>query len=182
MQLLYIPGLAVIRARSGHSIPLAEKPYLMRLMLPSSLPSIVICDTKLYNYEWQLRHAQASDALVELRQHLQLRSHMYIHKDRFVRGQSANTRAQNLIARVNAKVDASTTKYRASRKALVKLAAKLGKDATWQGGLQPLIDTDIRQMSQGEEGVSDGRKKLSWIWMAQGVGADSDDEGLQDCE
>lgn len=182
VQLLYIPALAVIRARSDHTISLVEKPYLMRLLLPSSLPSIVTCDIKLYNYEWQLRNAQASDALAELRHHLQLRSHMYFHKDRFVRGQSANTRARNLIARVNTKVDASATKYRTSRKALVKLAAKMGKGAAWQDRLKVLNPVDIRQMAEGEDGESDGRKKLSWIWMALGVEGDSDDEGLHEGE
>jgi hypothetical protein len=62
-------------------------------------------------FEWQLRHAQANDALNELRNHLRLRSQLWKHKTRFDVGQRPNTRSRNVIERCNAKISLDVKKY-----------------------------------------------------------------------
>src|SRR5271170_4928877 len=97
-------------------------------MLGTSLP----CDEKLQEYEWQLRYAQASGALDMIRSQLRLQSTLYKHKDRFVRGQKANTRSRSRIDQVDASITAAAELYKVARAALMILGPILGKDATWQ--------------------------------------------------
>ncbi|KAG2130405.1 uncharacterized protein EDB93DRAFT_1243278 [Suillus bovinus] len=66
---------------------------------------------RLAEHEWDLCHAQALDALNEVRSHLHLRSHMYIYKDQNVCGQAASTHAQALIEGVEQRKCASVDKY-----------------------------------------------------------------------
>jgi len=132
--------------------------------------------------EFQLREGQAHDALNELRQALRSRSYMLKFKDRFLRGQGANTRARNCLKNVDAKVSASAAKYRSAYTALRILGPLLGQ-VGWQSKLRNLGDDDIRSMSDGgEEG--EGRRRLSWIWLlcgyADGDTHDAEDAGLQE--
>lgn len=106
-------------------------------------------------------------------------SHLFKFKDRFVRGQSANTRARNAISTVQARVDASAQEYRAARAALLSLGTLLGK-INWQDQLLPLAEADKREIAQGEAGESEGRKKLSWIWKTPGVIGTDENAGLRD--
>lgn len=139
------------------------------------------CDLRLYAFEWDLRHAQANDALQDLRQNLQLRSHLYKYKDRFATGQQANTRANANISRVQRYISASTTRYRVARNALVSLAEHLAKSESWKATLLELHDEDVRGMTVGEEGESEGRRTLSWIWKRGGELSRNNDN-LHECK
>ncbi|KAG1870583.1 hypothetical protein DFJ58DRAFT_852169 [Suillus subalutaceus] len=73
------------------------------------------CNPQLLTIEWELRHAQARDALEEIRQSLRLRDYMYTFKRDWIRGQSFEARAT-----------AAGEKYCAARMALSSLAHVLG--------------------------------------------------------
>lgn len=175
VQHLYVPTLRLLRARDklpeGQVEELCES---IKLYLPSTTPA-TLCDRRLLKIEWELRTAQANDSLDDLREALRLRSYLYIDKDRFQRGQRANTRSRSIIARVEAKVVASSTKYRAARQALLHLSTPLAK-VGWQKLFPELRTIDIRGLKDSEEVVSgstarisEGRRTLSWIWQQYSV-------------
>ena len=86
-------------------------------------------------------------------------------KDRFLRRQGANTRAQNCLKSVDAKIDASAAKYRAAHRVLLALSPLLSKTG-WKETFWFLNDKDIRSMTDGtEDRSSEGRKRLLWIWL-----------------
>ena len=178
-----MPETAALRARQDRDREVAADspeiaPYDLPLHLPSSL-SRIPCTHKLCLYEFRLREAQAHEALEELRQHLRLRTHMYKYKDRHVVGQRANTRSQSSINRVQKKVDASAAKYGVARHALTMLSRHVGENE-WSTRLLPLAREDIRPLMEGEEGQSEGRRTLSWIWKVVGVSHQSQDDGMDE--
>ncbi|KAF8430663.1 hypothetical protein L210DRAFT_3651593 [Boletus edulis BED1] len=91
----------------------------------------------LEEFEWKLR----------VRQALWSKAYILKFKDRFLRGQGANTRVHNCLKSVEAKVNASAKKYRVAHHALIALGDLLD-------GL--------------EEVQSEGRRRLSWIWLVCG--------------
>lgn len=154
----------------------------IKLYLPSAIPDVArrYIHKRLLSYEFQLREAQAYEALDELRYHLRCRVYEWNYKKRNVIGQSAQTRARNIISRVESHVQVSAAKYIAARDAMSTLA-KLGKITTnWRTVLKPLAKEDIRHISEKGEGESDGKKTTSWIWIVQGVAGKDDDSGLQE--
>lgn len=151
------------------------------LYLPSAIPDVGrrYIHQRLVSYEFQLREAQAYEALDELRYHLRCRVYEWNYKKRNVVGQSAQTRAQNIIFRVESQVQASAAKYTAAHQAM-SILARIGKiKSDWRSALKPLAKEDIRHLSEKGEGESDGKKTVSWIWIIQGV-AGTEDLGLQE--
>jgi hypothetical protein len=185
IQQLYCPTASLARARalaarSDMSPP--ESTQAIKLYLPSMLGTSLQCNEKLQLYEWQLRYAQAHGALEMIRSRLRLRSALYLHKDRFVRGQKANTRSRSRIEQVDAHIAASAEAYRVARAALLILGPILQKDPIWQDELRRLNDEDIRGLSVAMDGISEGRRTISWIWVVQGVAREvDDDERLHEC-
>ncbi|KAG6895762.1 hypothetical protein C0992_012803 [Termitomyces sp. T32_za158] len=172
VQQLYVAGVVTLRnmeetAAAAQKTPL--KPYMLSLWLPSQIGSKITFDINLANIEWKLRYAQAFEALEALRSNLQVRSHLYKFKDRFIRGQHANTRARGAIETVQARIQAAADEYRAAYKALNSLSTLLG-EASWRTQLLPLDPADIRKMSEADnDHMSEGRRKVSWIWKTLGV-------------
>ncbi|KAF8429324.1 hypothetical protein L210DRAFT_3418879 [Boletus edulis BED1] len=189
IQLLFIPGVASLRDMAEESSRIASSDLLQRpetfpLLLPSAIARRVACDQALEQMEWKFREGQAHDTLNELRQALRSQSYMLKFKDRFIRGQGANTRAQNCLKNVDAKVRATAAKYRAAHHALTVLSDLLGK-VGWKHILRPLADEDIRSMTQGvDDSRSEGRRRLSWIWLVCGYSdshvENEDDAGVQE--
>lgn len=180
VQILYMPTVASLRARAAADLETVLKPQDFRLWLPSALHRQVRCEARLEEIEWKLRFGQAHDALEELRQGLRSRAYMLRFKDRFLRGQGANTRARNCLKSVDAKVNAAAAKYRAAHSALSELSPLLGK-VGWKSVLRCLEDSDIRSMTEGtDERSSEGRRRLSWIWLTcgytEGSSADTEDD------
>ena len=140
------------------------------------------------NLEWRLRYAQAFDALSDLRGHLEVRTHLYKFKDRFVRGQRANTRSQTIIKAVDNKIKADAERYNAAYDALRALVHPLQKSKSgWDNRLRRLLPEDIRHVSEGEDGQSEGKRVVSWIWQASAApaaanGSATVDDSLQECE
>ncbi|KAG6914117.1 hypothetical protein DXG01_002336 [Tephrocybe rancida] len=184
IQQLYIPGVSSLRRVEEHQAAAKKKPltpYTLSLFLPSQIGSKLPVLPHLVEVEWKLRIAQAYEALDALRHNLQIWAHLFKFKDRFIRGQHANTRARGAIDTVQARIDAAASEYRAAHKALDSLSTVSG-DTSWRAQLLPLQDIDIREMSEAEDDrTSEGRRRISWIWKMLGViGDHNDSEELRD--
>ncbi|KAG1868741.1 hypothetical protein C8R48DRAFT_598239 [Suillus tomentosus] len=172
-QALYMPAVQILAATV---VPNPHQPFEsaedIRLWLPSNLKGKP-CDSRLQDHEWDLRYAQAHDALEELRQCLRVHCSMLTFKREWVRGQGANTRAQNALARVHARQVACTKRYRVAWEALKTLAPLL-KKVGWRGRLQDLKDEDVKPLVDPFSQETEGRRRLTWIWMMTGVDTGSD--------
>lgn len=179
VQLLYTPAAQFLSLRM-ETVGIPDNPEDIKLFLPSLLTADTIsCSPHLLTIEWELRIAQAGDALDEIRQSLRLCDYMYTFKRNWIRGQSANTRAQNALSRVEARAAAAADRYRAAHAALSSLAPVLNK-VGWNVKLRSLNNKDdVRGMTVPRKGESEGRRQLSWIWVVEGVG-DDEDEVVQD--
>ncbi|KAF7970355.1 hypothetical protein HWV62_24332 [Athelia sp. TMB] len=176
VQEIYIPATAVLRAGDPSTTLQGAPevaPHLIPLLLPSSLPPRTIVAPKLLQYEWRLRQAQARDAVFSLRRNLRVQAHMFTFKTRFHRGQAANTRSSDTITRVRAKVAESAALYRTARTAIAHLGRRL-KETGWARAFPLLQEEDVRQMTEGLEGESEGKRTMSWIWTTAGVGGEKD--------
>lgn len=69
-----MPVVCQLRHRSSEASgrPQELKPEEFNLWLPSQLPAGTPLDLTLAGHEWELRYAQALDALNEVRSHLRL--------------------------------------------------------------------------------------------------------------
>ncbi|KIJ60877.1 hypothetical protein HYDPIDRAFT_116748 [Hydnomerulius pinastri MD-312] len=170
VQVLYMPLVARRRGGDGNdstdSAAAELQPQTYKLWLPSEGPEL--SSVLLLNDEWRLRYAQGFDALEELRQFLRLRSYLLDFKKNNIRGQGSNTRARNTLKGVEAKIQGSAAKYRTAHTALKALGRSLRK-VGWERTLQVLKDEDLRGLSVGEDGQSEGRRTMSWIWQTTGV-------------
>ena len=181
-QLLYCPAvgrLRVMTASDTTEAQTARKPYDIPLWLPSQIKGQAPVNPHLQEVEWKLRHSQAYEALERLRSHLQVRAHLYSFKDRFVRGQGANTRARNTISSLQAKIDATADEYRVAYEALISLGTVLLRFG-WKDELLPLNPDDVRDISDGLPGESEGRRTMSWIWRKCPHQDSMDGNSLQD--
>jgi len=114
-----------------------------------------------------------TEALGELRHHLQVHAYLFKFKDRFVQGQGANTRACNAISGVQAWMDGAAEEYRNAFDALQSLEPILLKFG-WREELLPLMPEDIRDLSEGKRGESEGRRSISWIWQTGSLGSSAE--------
>ncbi|KAG2738757.1 hypothetical protein P692DRAFT_20757584, partial [Suillus brevipes Sb2] len=177
VQLLYMP--CVSRLRSFDDIATEQKVHDINLLLPSAIPAGLPCEQCLLEFEWVLREAQANDAITDIRNVVNLKYHLYKHKDAYIRGQRANTRATGVINNADNRIDALAAKYNAARNALVKLAPRLQKDNNWQLTLKPLDRTKDAVPLTQVDGTTVGQQRVSWIWKTPGVSNNSE-YGLQD--
>ncbi|KAF7440872.1 hypothetical protein PC9H_001220 [Pleurotus ostreatus] len=150
------------------------------LCLPSTFRTPLGCSEELRAIEWQLRYAQALDALNALRVGLHLRVSVFHYKDRFDRGQRALTRSMGNISRVQGQIDRASHRYRVARAALSVLARFLGKDDSWRAELQELKTEDIRGLGVADiDNLGEGYRTISWIWRTAGTaGNEERDDGL----
>ncbi|KAJ2914486.1 hypothetical protein MD484_g5955, partial [Candolleomyces efflorescens] len=170
---LHIPGVAHLRKK--HESPNTVPPHEIPLWLPSQIGKQLPCNIRLATIEYRLREAQAHEALGTLRRNLQMRASLYDVKDRWLRGQGANTRALNAIASVQGRIDAAVADYRRAREALLSLATVLGYEKIDET-LLVLKNEDIRSMSTPDDGKGETRRTISWIWRqgdANEAGSDS---------
>ena len=129
--------------------------------------------------ELHLRHAQANDALEQMRWHLCARSRLYNTKDCDVHGQCYNTRARTYINTLQDKINSDAAQYCIVYKAL--LALDPGDSLKWQRVLRPLEESDIRAMKERLESESEGNRVLPWIWRMAGF-CGMEDEGEDELE
>lgn len=192
-----MPEVTVVRAREYRAAADSARKtqaYDIPLHLPSSLSPCIPTSLKLADYEFRLRMAQADESLEELRQQLRLRSHIWYFKDKNIRSQKSNTRARTLLNGVQYKIDASGVKYAAARNAVASLSQRTGA-VGWDSQLKELAKEDIRAFTDDTEevdeakrqhnrnkpqrqGLGEGQKKMSWIWVTSSIAGDSNDKGL----
>lgn len=180
-QQFYIPAAPAVRRQNGFSGEDTYQPELIELLLPSQLVRIVNCDPRLLRYEWELRYAQAFEALDDLRRRLILRSQMLQSKDRYIRGQRMNTRSQTLVKRVQAKIDSDVVRYRAAYCALVNLKqSERLRDVELGATLVPLQDSDVQGINRNEDKTTgEGHRSLSWIWKV--ANSSTGDMNMEEC-
>jgi hypothetical protein len=197
VQKLYIPEVETVRRRQDlDSTDVDGKPateaYEIPLLLPSSLPTFT-CTRNLIDYEAKLREGQAYDALNEIRRYLRLRSYLYKHKDANARGVAANTRSNVAIQRAQKGVNNAALKYTHAYTALITLRGKTpgeeedGEEEQWRRDLRVLKPTDLRSLSEGLYGETEGKREISWIWKSRSAPSTPEseetiekDEQLQD--
>ncbi|KAG6819407.1 hypothetical protein H0H93_012104, partial [Arthromyces matolae] len=169
-QVSIIPEAARKRLRTDHRTPDGTpdiKVENIKLWLPSELAaSGILVSYALRDYEWQLRHGQAHDALDEVRNGLRLQAYLYKHKDRYAVGVKANTRSNTAIANATGMVKEAAKRYRVARGALLTLSETgIEVPLDWQLTLRALRDEDCRKLTEGLEGDSESRRTISWIWL-----------------
>lgn len=173
---LFIPPTILLREEHAES-PKTVKAYDLPLWLPSQIGRRASVDRSLVEIEFKLRFAQAQDALCTIRRNLQRRVTVWDLKDRWLRGQSANTRALNVLSTLQQKIQAAKQEYIQAREALLVLADILGKKNVDKLYL-PLSDSDIRPlqaesaMTAPSAGQTTERGK-SWIWNHPGAALDN---------
>jgi len=181
LQERYMPEARLSRQRDARGKPDGITPYKPQ-EIPLYLPSSYKFQTplqrpELCTYELRLREGRAHDALHEMRQHLRVRTHLYQQKDKYARGVRHNTRANSAISKSQAKVNRAAEKYRASRSAMLALSDPLALP-DWNDTLPILKAEDVRGLSEGLMGDSEGKRRPSWIWtMNTGVGNSEDKAG-----
>ena len=150
--------------------------------------------------EKDLRLGQCYDALSSLRLHLHSRSRLLKDKYVNVRHQGPNTKAQELLKRVSARISTTTDKYTTAYSALDTLDPD--PLAQWRTELLVLDTKDIRGVSEPllpdhpdpehasailgrmllSQGVfPEGNRTTSWIWrgaLTSANGASGYNEGL----
>ncbi|KAG5219381.1 CxC2 domain-containing protein [Salix suchowensis] len=158
VQKLYCPAAFVLVSQANStneaSSNVTEDVARLALCLPSSFKTASGCSTELREIEWQLRYAQAHDALNDIRAGLHLRVSVFRHKDRFDRGQRALTRAMGNISRVQARIDEATQRYRTAYAALQILSRFVQHDGIWPASLQ----SSSRKISE-PWGSGDGQQR-----------------------
>jgi hypothetical protein len=203
LQVTYMPGLCSVlndpNVLDDSPDTLAE---CVRLYLPSELSSsaqVSACAVGISNVEARIRHADASEALDDLRRCLRTRTYLNKWRVKNISGQHRTTRARALQHQVDVKVHAAKTRYRHSRRALLNLGVR----GEWEKTLKELHDEDVRALNErvltqhekqereqraaadrrtaddAREGVvvngalGEGRRTLSWIWLTVGNDEDS---------
>ncbi|KAF8577085.1 hypothetical protein K439DRAFT_1649163 [Ramaria rubella] len=131
--------------------------------------------------ELALREVQAYDALQEIQHYLRLTTFLWSTKKKTVRGQKENTCSHTIIKRTKTYKQASVMRYHRAWKSLQSLSP----DGHWSTKLKDLLDEDIHGLTETQEGETEGRWSVSWIWTVaaggMGTGAEIDDEGLHAC-
>ncbi|KAJ3497848.1 hypothetical protein NMY22_g19659 [Coprinellus aureogranulatus] len=170
---LYIPSSIVLREEYASTAKKMVKPYDLPLWLPSQIGRRAPVPEYLTRLEYRLRTAQALDALTTIRRNLQRRVTVWDLKDRWLRGQGANTRALNLISTLQRKIQTAKEEYIQARTAILVLAPILGEKNA-DNVFLPLADSDLVSLtpesvtaapSQGQT----KQVKKSWIWNHPGV-------------
>ena len=192
---MYQPGLGLTPLSPDDDVDSVS------LSLPSSLSddSRANCPPKLVVMERDFRLAQCHDALTSLR--LQLHSRSRLLKDKYVnvRHQGPNTKSNDLLSRVSARVNSAADWYTTAYSALNTLDSD--PKAEWRTELLVLHAKDIRGMSEPSlpdhpdperarailartllrgGALPEGNHMPSWIWRGVPTSADAMD-GYNEC-
>ncbi|KAG6807043.1 hypothetical protein H0H92_009022, partial [Tricholoma furcatifolium] len=181
VQALFMPEAVQQRARQSQKGTAegitATRAYEIPLWLPSALARInIIVPSALRLYEWHLRHGQAHDSLNECRHILRLQSYLYKYKDKYTRGVRGLTRTNSVIETATGSLHRAAHRYCTARDAMIQVEGGLDIPQSWKTTLRPLsIATDLRALSEGLVGDSEGRRTISWIWLYYPITESSDD-------
>jgi hypothetical protein len=149
----------------------------LSLWLPSDLGDGVECDDHLRLCEWELRKAQADEALSGMRDALSAEYAVKEAKLAYGQGVRAGTKSTNKIQDSRSLAEYHGRTYRRARKAMISLAAVLPSSITGDTltNFPVLHPWEVQPLPSAELELGDGRKevKLSWIWKSYGGGADT---------
>ena len=167
------------RSASGRH---ATHPECIPLYLPSAISPNLQPAPDLIEKEKRLRLAQVNDALVELRRLLRITLGLWEYKyTQLGPSQRANTRARSIMLRFKEKVNRATERYRAARTALLVLDPV----GSWSQEFLELKPEHVRLPGRSEDDESEGRRQLSWIWLASSpsdINACASEEEIGDSE
>lgn len=179
VQGLLMPEARIRRAAINHASSEGTPPikvFDIQLLLPSAFSiGTRTGSIELSRYEFMLREGQAFDALQDLRHQIRIRSHLFKEKDRFSRGVYDNTRSAGTISNIQRKIDRAVKRYRICRKAMMVLGPTI-KETQWATLLHALEDSDIRGLSDGLMGDTEGTRRHSWIWTISAGPVDDGDD------
>ncbi|KAK0476564.1 hypothetical protein EDD18DRAFT_1115246 [Armillaria luteobubalina] len=153
VQLVYMPEVCSIHGEEDHAAGgECVVAWNIDLLLPSSLlmKHNILCDKQLLHYEWELRCAQAMEALGIVRQKVILETYIVNHKGVYGHGQKIGTASNNLLDI---------------------------EDAVLIAGLKQRKKRDTSSKETLGESTA---PQLSWIWLIAGAVDNSTPEGLQD--
>lgn len=170
-----MPTVAELRVvESDHPTPES-----IALHLPSGMPTGTVIPGTLLEKEKRLRLAQVEDSLVELRRLLRVTMGLWDYKyHQLGPSQRANTRARTIITRFQDKVNHCAEHYRAARSALLTL----DPGGAWSEHFLELKPEHVKGPGRSDDDVSEGRRELSWIWMAKSRFGEESEEDLDKCE
>lgn len=167
-----------------------------------------ICDGNLIHIEDQLRETQANEALDELRRHLRTRTFANKYKIKNMVGQRANMRGRQWLATIDRRALTAAKKYRRARSALyslrgegewVKALQELRDEDIRSFNERALTEHEQAQRAavrraagmpvegvfgldfQDDLPICEGRRTMSWIWLAERGGDDDGDPAVQEC-
>ncbi|KAJ3550384.1 hypothetical protein NMY22_g526 [Coprinellus aureogranulatus] len=171
-----IPSTILLREKNASNTSKTIKAYDLPLWLPSEIGKKAPFPLPLGEIEYRLREAQALDALTTIRRNLQRRVTVWDLKDRWLRGQGANTKALNLLSTLQQKIKSAKEEYDQARSAILSLAPILGKTNAEKVYLV-LKDSDLVPLSaESVTAPSKGQTKhtgASWIWKHPGANNDN---------
>ena len=166
-----------------------------------------VCDRQLCNLEDRLRETQAKEALEDLRRHLRTRTFASKYKIKHAVGQRANTRARQWLATIERRAMSSAKLYRHARTALMELRGPGDWERTLKvladDDVRSLNERVLTEQEKADraalrraagmpvEGVlglayesgppiGEGRRTLSWIWLADGGSEDDNDPNTRE--
>ena len=168
VQLHYMPGIA--QARASLTPTTSEQPKTTELCLPSRMPSSLWatgCLPGVVEKEKRLRLAQADDALAELRRQLCIAATICDYKKSIGSSQKLGLKTRTLLNRFHDKTLRCARRYTAAFTALTAL----DPNGDWTAHLRHLDHAkDIRGPHREEEDESEGKREMSWIWLAGRTG------------
>ncbi|KAJ3530921.1 hypothetical protein NMY22_g8368 [Coprinellus aureogranulatus] len=171
-----IPASILLREEHASTSSRTIKPYELPLWLPSQIGRRAAFPDPLGTIEFRLRVAQADDALAAIRRNLQRRVTVWDLKNRWLRGQGANTKALNLLSNIQEKIQSSREEYNQARAAVLALAPLLRKTG-YDRIYLPLADSDLVSLTADSvTAPSQGQTKKvgsSWIWKHPGARDDN---------
>ncbi|KAJ7584477.1 hypothetical protein C8J56DRAFT_1005073 [Mycena floridula] len=175
IQNVYMSAVALVRQKEDSNADSGgTEAYEMSLFMPSECRANgITVDHKLLSVEWDLRFAQAHEALGEIRRQLLVRTQLWRYKDRNITGQKSSTRSQTVILGVDEKINIAKARYHKARKALAILETPLIK-TQWKEVLQVLHDADVTALIDEDAMDKNGARELSWIWRTIGVGSEEE--------
>jgi hypothetical protein len=148
--------------------------YDLQLWLPLDVKGQAEFDEHLAFCEWELRKAQADEALASICDALSAQYLVKQGKIAYGQGVKAATTSTNKIEEGRRLAEFHADTYRTAREAMISLSSRLGSHVTDPDKIIKLFPslsaTDIRPLPSAELQVGEGQKRveLSWIWKLYG--------------
>lgn len=206
VQQVYTPvSLSLLASHESLNPDRAINPENLPLLLPSGIPPAHRQSVSLLPFvemETEYRRAQLRSSLDGIRTLLFVRTRLHTQRTLHIRNQQASTRARQVLARNDRKLDPFKVKYRAAWSAVKELVGEV------HIGYRELHDADVRSLDeldthasgnmrktlgkrarnaqdstatqQGNTVIQPGesRRTLSWIWT--GVDTSEDSEAMRE--